>query len=135
MKFNHKELNEVMKGHRESDIYDCVSRIMSLPASCAPKCRNAFISAVWRMQRAPQSDENDTMIKTTFTGLRLLWWMSLLIKFDPALFEKPPIRVKGGDVKERLKHSTVQSSEINNVHFTSRGKVVGSSGKNLFIST
>ena len=105
---------------------------MTLPASCASECRNAFISAVRRIQRVPQSSEDDTMVKTNFSGLRLLWWMSLLIKIDPALFEKPPIRVKGGDVKERLKHSTVQSSEINNVHFTSRGKVVGSSGKVIF---
>ena len=69
------------------------------------------------------------MGRTSFNGLRLIWWLSLVIKFDPALFEKPPKLVKSQDIKERLKHSTVTSDEINNVHFTSRGKVVGSSGK------
>ena len=81
-----------------------------------------------------QSVVSPAMLRTKFTGLRLLWWLSLLIRFDPAMFEKPPKVVKSQDIKERLDHSTVTPDEINNVHFTSRGKVVGSSGKNFKVA-
>ena len=67
--------------------------------------------------------------QTKFTGLKLIWWLSLLVRFDGNLGEKPPQRVKNQNIQEKLKHSTVEPNELNNVHFTSRGKVVGSSGK------
>ena len=69
------------------------------------------------------------MTHTKFAGLKLLFWLSLIVRFDFILMEKPPKFVKEQNIKERLKHSTVVADEINNVHFTSRGKVVGSSGK------
>ena len=62
-----------------------------------------------------------------FNGIRTFCWILLIVRLDWANMEVPPVLTKG-NVEERLKHSTVKPDEINNIHFTSRGRMAGASG-------
>ena len=63
-----------------------------------------------------------------FKGVRILLWLSLICRLDFALMDTPPRLIVTGSIQERLDHSKVEADEINNLHFTERGQVAGSSG-------
>ena len=56
--------------------------------------------------------------RTEFTGLKLVLWLGVLVRFDGILMEKPPTLVTDNDIQKRLDNSKVEPDQINNIHFT-----------------